>query len=74
MPQIVTIRQAVERAKSEGYPVSEFSLRRWCRTGEVSYRMAGVKILIYYPNLISYLTCSSTTATNGKSDASIIKK
>lgn len=68
MPQIVTIRQAVERAKSEGYPVSEFSLRRWCRTGEVAYRMAGVKILIYYPNLINFLTCSGANTASGKND------
>lgn len=58
MADILTVREAVCRAKSEGYPVSEYSLRIWIRSGEVPSRNAGRKILLYYPNLIDYLTFS----------------
>lgn len=55
MPDVVTIREAVQRAKSDGMPVSEYTLRQWVKTGEIPTRKAGTKILLYYPNLVSYL-------------------
>lgn len=55
MPEVLTIREAVQRAKSDGMPVSEYTLRRWIKTGEIPTRRAGSKILLYYPNLVSYL-------------------
>lgn len=57
MPDVLTIREAVERAKAEGMPISEYTLRRWIRTGEVPVRKVGNKNLIFYPNLIRYLQC-----------------
>lgn len=57
MPDVLTIREAVERAKAEGMPVSEYTLRRWVRSGEVPSRKVGSKNLIFYPNLIRYLQC-----------------
>lgn len=57
MPDVVTIREAVARARSEGLPVSEYTLRRWVRTGVVPVRRAGAKQLLFYPNLVSYLRC-----------------
>lgn len=58
MPDVVTIKEAVQRAKSDGLPISEFSLRRWIKTGAVPVRKAGSKILLYYPNLVGFLTCA----------------
>lgn len=55
MPNVVTIREAIQRAKSDGMPVSEYTLRQWVKTGEIPTRRAGTKTLIYYPNLVSYL-------------------
>ncbi len=52
---ILTIRGAVQRAKSDGMPVSEYPLRQWVRTGAIPTRKAGTKTLIYYPNLTAYL-------------------
>ena len=52
MREIVTIREAVARAKSEGLPISEYSLRGWIKSGEIPFRKAGNKTLLYYPNLI----------------------
>lgn len=55
MPNVVSIREAVQRAKSDGMPISEYSLRRWVKSGEIPARRAGAKTLVYYPNLVTYL-------------------
>lgn len=57
MPNVVTVREAVRRAKQDGFPVSEYSLRHWIRTGAIPVRRTGRKILIFYPNLVRYLQC-----------------
>ena len=57
MADMLTIRQAVDRARQEGIPVSEYTLRRWIRSGAVPVRVAGSKQLLYYPNLVRYLQC-----------------
>lgn len=58
MADMLTIKQTVERAKAEGIPISEFTLRRWVKTGIIPARTAGhSKYLIYYPNLERYLKC-----------------
>lgn len=69
MPNVVTIREAVQRAKSDGMPVSEYTLRQWVKTGEIPTRRAGTKTLLYYPNLVAYLQSGDevrpTLATSG---------
>ena len=57
MPNVLTIREAVQRAKAEGMPVSEYSLRQWVRTGAIPARKVGQKALLFYPNLVRYLQC-----------------
>ena len=57
MADVLTIREAAQRAKREGLPVSEYSLRGWVKTGSIPVRCVGNKSLIYYPNLVSYLRC-----------------
>ena len=57
MPDVMTIREAVTRARSEGLPVSEYTLRRWVKTGAVPVRRAGRKQLLFYPALVRYLSC-----------------
>lgn len=57
MPNVVTVREAVRRAKQDGFPVSEYTLRNWVRTGAIPVRKAGTKILLFYPNLLRYLQC-----------------
>ncbi len=58
MTNVVTIREAVARARSEGLPVSEYTLRRWIKTGAIPIRNAGRKALLYYPALVRFLTCA----------------
>lgn len=57
MPNVVTVREAVRRAKQDGFPISEYTLRQWIKTGAVPVRNAGKKILIFYPNLVRFLQC-----------------
>lgn len=57
MADIMTIRDAAARAKEEGLPVSEYTLRGWVKAGVIPIRRAGSKQLIYYPNLERYLRC-----------------
>ena len=67
MPNVVTIREAVQRAKADGLPISEYTLRQWVRTGAIPTRKAGQKALLFYPNLVRYLQCEdgsdNTSAT-----------
>ena len=57
MGNVLTIRQAVSRARADGLPVSEYTLRAWIKTGLIPVRHAGVKQLICYPNLVRFLRC-----------------
>ena len=56
MTQLVTVREALLRAKADGYPISEYSLRRWLKAGDIPCRKAGTKTLIYYPHIITFFT------------------
>ena len=58
MPDVVTIREAVQRAKADGLPVAEYSLRRWIKTGAIPVRKVGSKALLFYPNLVGFLQCA----------------
>ncbi len=59
MPNVMTIREAVQRAKAEGLPITEFTLRRWIKTGAIPVRTVGKKVLLFYPNLTAFLRCDN---------------
>lgn len=61
MADVLTIREAVQRAKNDGIPVSEYTLRRWVRMGYVPVRRIGQKVLLFYPNLVRYIQCEDCT-------------
>lgn len=58
MPDVLTIREAVQRAKADGLPISEYGLRSWIRAGAIPTRKVGQKALIFYPNLVRFIQCS----------------
>lgn len=60
MPNVVTIREAVQRSKADGIPVSEYTLRLWVKRGAIPVRKVGQKVLLYYPNLVRYLQCEDS--------------
>lgn len=51
-------REAVKRAKNDGYNISEYAVRQWIKTGSVPVRKVGNAFLIFYPNLIRFLECT----------------
>ncbi len=55
MADVLTIRAAVARAKEDGLPVSEYTLRGWIKAGRVPVVYAGTRALVYYPNIVKYL-------------------
>ena len=57
MANVLTVREAVSRAKSDGYPITEYTLRCWIKSGALPVRRTGRKILLFYPNLVRYLQC-----------------
>ena len=57
MPDVLTIREAVQRAKAEGMPCSEYAIRQWVKSGAIPTRKVGQKALLFYPNLVRYLQC-----------------
>lgn len=57
MSNVVTVREAVRRARADGLPVTEYTLRHWIKTGAIPVRNVGSKALIFYPNLVRYLQC-----------------
>lgn len=57
MPNMLTIRESVQRARGDGMDISEYSLRHWVRIGAVPTRKVGQKALIFYPNLVRFLRC-----------------
>lgn len=58
MPNVLTIREAVVRAKADGLPVTEYTLRCWIKTGAIPVRKVGSKALLFYPNLVHFLLCA----------------
>lgn len=58
MGDMLKTRPCVERAKSEGFQISEYALRQWIRTGAIPARKVGNSFLIYYPNLVRFLQCA----------------
>ena len=57
MPDVVTIRQAVERLKADGLPLSEHAVRLLVKRGAIPVRYLGSKALLYYPNLVAFIQC-----------------
>lgn len=54
---VLTIREAVARAKEEGIAISEYAMRSMVKEERFPVRMVGRKILVYYPIFLAYITC-----------------
>lgn len=52
---LAPIRGTVKRLKSDGLPVSEYTLRSWVRTKQIPAAWCGNKALLYYPNVVNFL-------------------
>ena len=57
MNDILSVRETLCRLDAEGLHISEYALRRIIREGHIPVRYVGQKkALIYYPNVVRYLT------------------
>lgn len=57
---INTVPALAKRARSEGLPISEFTIRRLVKQGAIPARYIGRKALVSYTALVRYLSCEET--------------
>lgn len=55
--QILTITETVARARQDGFPVSEYTIRRAVRSGAIPCRIVGKTYLIAWQNVKRWLLC-----------------
>lgn len=55
---IGTVPQHAKRAKAEGIPISEYTLRRLIKQGVIPARYIGSKPVFSYSALLRYLSCA----------------
>lgn len=54
---INTVPKLAQRAKADGLPVSEYTIRRLIKTGAIPARYIGPKPLASYSALVRYFSC-----------------
>lgn len=54
---INTVPKLAQRAKAEGLPISEYTIRRLIKTGAIPARFVGPKPLVSYTALVRYFSC-----------------
>lgn len=57
MPDINTVPQLAKRAKADGIPISEYTIRRLIKQGILPARYVGMKPLVSYAALVRYFSC-----------------
>lgn len=55
---IMKIRDAVARARENGMDISEYTLRRAIRSGQLPCRIVGRTYLVSWQNLVKWVTCA----------------
>lgn len=55
---VLKIKDAVARAKENGMDISEYTLRRAIRSGQLPCRIIGKTYLISWQNLLDWATCA----------------
>lgn len=65
MAEMLSIRQAVERCRRDGLPISDYALRIWIKRGDIPARFVGTKALVFYPALVEYLTGANQVEVKG---------
>ena len=55
--EILNMKQAVQKAEENGIHLSEYTLRRAIRSGQLPCRIVGRTYLISWDNLVRWLNC-----------------
>lgn len=56
-PDINTVPKLAQRAKAEGLPISEYTIRRLIKQGLIPARYIGPKPVASYSALVRYFSC-----------------
>lgn len=56
---VLKIREAVTRARANGMSISEYTVRRAIRSGQLPCRIVGKTYLISWKKLVEWATCSN---------------
>lgn len=56
-PDINTVPKLAKRAKADGLPISEYTIRRLIKTGVLPARYIGPKPVASYSALVRYFSC-----------------
>lgn len=56
-PDINTVPKLAKRAKADGLPISEYTIRRLIKTGALPARYIGPKPVASYSALVRYFSC-----------------
>jgi len=54
--QMATITETASHLKDDGYDIAVCALRRFIKEGNIPAVYSGKKAMVYYPNVISFLT------------------
>lgn len=54
---INTVPKLAQRAKAEGLPISEYTIRRLIKSGAIPARYVGPKPLASYSAIVRYFSC-----------------
>lgn len=74
MPEVDGLKQTVDRLKQEGMPISEYTLRNWVRNKAIPSVRCGRKVLLFYPNVVSYIKTGEQGATEQPAQAFGIRR
>ena len=58
--EVLKIREVVNRAKDMGMPVSEYTVRRAVRSGQLPCRIVGKTYLITWSNFLNWIKCTDS--------------
>ncbi len=56
-PDINTVPKLAKRAKEDGFPISEYTIRRLIKKGLIPARYIGPKPVASYSALVRYFSC-----------------
>ena len=57
---IMKVREASIRAKNNGMDISEYTLRRAIKAGQIPCRIVGRTYLVSWNNLLAWATCANS--------------
>lgn len=55
---VLNIQETVKRAKQQGLPITEYSLRRAIKSGSLPCRQVGRTYYIWWDNFVKWITCA----------------